>query len=547
MTTFMPGLISKRVLFLIGLVCAAPIFNNSAALESKAREAKNSLGNDLFERTNVVRLSISVPPAGLRALERASWGDRGQNSRPEAKATITEGTTVYKDVAIHLKGSAGSFRQINDKPGLTLNFDKYMPKQTFHGLEKLSLNNSVQDSTFIEEKICREMFEAAGVPVPRSDYALVTLNGQKLGLYVLVEGYNKQFLRRYFKNTGGNLYDGGFCREITENLNVNSGDKPNDRTDLRRLASAAAAARQNNSLTELSQVLDLDRFLTMVAMEVIQCHWDGYSMNRNNYRVYHDLESGKMIFMPHGLDQMFGTGDRGSPASPILPQMNGFVASAVLGTAEGRSRYLQRLAELRTNVFNVEAITNRVRQLEERIRPYISENTYSRRRSSVASLCDNIVARAENLDRQLGDPPKPAAFVNGIVRLTGWREHDVNGAGNFDISSSKDGKKLLHVTASGQTSASSWRTRLLLTSGRYIFEGYSRTRGAGSGSESGATLRISGTRRGAVLNGDSQWTMLSFPFEVPEASRDIELICELKGASGEAWFDTTSLKVRRAE
>src|SRR6476660_2726605 len=108
-----------------------------------------------------------------------------------------------------------------------------------------------------------------------------------------------------------------------------------------------------------------------VALDVIQCHWDWYTMNRNNYRVYHDMDSGKMIFMPHGMDQMFGTGEsRGSPQSPIIPPMNGFISGCVLGTTEGRSRYLAKLVELRTNIFKVEAITNRVREIEERIRPY---------------------------------------------------------------------------------------------------------------------------------------------------------------------------------
>ena len=49
-------------------------------------------------------------------------------------------------------------------------------------------NNSVQDSTYLSEKICREMFEAAGVPSPRAGHAVVEFDGRLLGLYVLVEG-----------------------------------------------------------------------------------------------------------------------------------------------------------------------------------------------------------------------------------------------------------------------------------------------------------------------------------------------------------------------
>ena len=59
--------------------------------------------------------------------------------------------------------------------------------------------------------------------------------------------------------------------------------------------------------------------------------WDGYVMNRNNYRVYHDLDTGKMVFFPHGMDQMFWE----TPQSIIPPnKFNGLVVN----TCPKRSR-----------------------------------------------------------------------------------------------------------------------------------------------------------------------------------------------------------------
>ena len=133
----------------------------------------------------------------------------------------------------------------------------------------------------------------------------------------------------------------------------------------KKLAQLAVKAREKNDLNELSTVLDLDRFLTMIAMEVLLCHWDGYAMNKNNYRVFSDKETGRMVFMPHGMDQMFGVGGMGAQTA-IFPQMKGMVARAVVGTSEGRSRYRMKMMELRTNLFNVDAITARVRQIEAR-------------------------------------------------------------------------------------------------------------------------------------------------------------------------------------
>src|SRR2546426_464197 len=205
--------------------------------------------------------------------------------RVPVPATVREGTLVYTNVAVHLKGAAGSFRPVDDKPGLTLNFDKLAKGQRFHGLGKISLNNSVQDPSYITDKLCRELFEKAVVPVSRAGYATVSLNGRRLGLYVLTEGWNKQFLKRYFNNVKGNLYDGGFARDITGRLFVNSGDDPDDVSDLKALVAAAKERNFTNRLGRLEQTLDLDRFITFVALDALLWNWDGYVLNRNNYRV----------------------------------------------------------------------------------------------------------------------------------------------------------------------------------------------------------------------------------------------------------------------
>lgn len=431
--TTMVSFFRKVRLFLVcGL--AAVNFCVPAGSAVLTNSAKTLPGSDIFEGTNVVRINITVPEAGMNILRRTQWRGGG-GKRPEARATVVEGGRTYSNVAIHLKGAAGSFRPVDERPGLTLNFDKHVKGQNFHGLEKISLNNSNQDPSYISEKLSRELFEKAGVPVPRADYAVVTLNGRLLGLYVLVEGYNKQFLKRYFNKTSGNLYDGGFCQEVTEHLNVNSGDNPDDQSDLRALAAAAAAARENNKLSELSKVLDVDRFITMVAMEILLCHWDGYAMNRNNYRVFSDQESGRFVFMPHGLDQLFGVGGMGSPHTPIQPHMNGLVARSVMGTSEGRAKYLKRLAELRTNILDAAAITARVREIEAKIHPVVAQirRSAAGHASMVNMLCRNIEIRAENLDQQLSTPARELKFgSNGVAVLTDWKPRNTMTEARFE-------------------------------------------------------------------------------------------------------------------
>lgn len=535
---------------------ALSVMLSGALLELRGASAPGPKGKDqptaaseVFASTNVWRIRIEIPRSGIALLSSTSWGN-GQ-TRPTAKATIREGTHVYTNVAIHLKGAAGSFRLISQNPALTLNFDKFVSNQSFHGLQKLSLNNSVQDRSYLSEKICRELFEAAGVPVPRAAHAKVELNGRDLGLYVLTEGFNKQFLKRFFKNTKGNLYDGGFIRDITDSLGVNSGDNPRDHSRLRALTSAAMESDSAKRMARLEQTLDMDRFLTFLAMEVLMCHWDGYAMNRNNWRLFHDLDSNKMVFMPHGLDQMFGA-MRSSPNSSIFPPLQGLVARAVMSTAEGRRRYLDRLSQLTTNVFKVDAVLHRVDELAARIRPVIAESSpdaAARHDTNVERLKGRISQRAESLRSQLGSVLSAPRFEPGkAMRLTGWRPRMGSGAADFRQQISPERSTLLNVSASNGYSVGSWRTRLLLEEGKYQFSGRIRTSGvkpiAGE-ANTGAELRISSGPIPPGLAGTSDWRDFTYQFSVRENALEVEFVCELRAAAGEAWFDAETLRIVR--
>lgn len=356
----------------------------------------------------------------MNSLRSYHWSREDPNpvSRPFALATVSSGSWTFTNVAVHLKGSFGSFRPVDARPALTLNLDKFAPGQQFHGLHKLSLNNSVQDPTCLNEKLCREFFEAAGVPVPRADHALVFLNGRRLGLYVLTEGVGKHFLKRYFKNPNGNLYDAGYLQDINHprKLRLDFGENPDALPALERLFSATRELDAHERFRELKQILDLDRFVSMVALEVILCHWDSYSMNRNNYRIYYDPGTAKLIFIPHGMDQVLGI-DRPNLDLPLLPPMEGKVTRALLSTPEGRKLYLSRVDHLFVGLFKPEELCRHLRQIDLKIAPELQPNQLRwpvRGRDSrafvmssgdhardVNELCQRISVRADNLRRQL--------------------------------------------------------------------------------------------------------------------------------------------------
>jgi spore coat protein H len=492
-------------------------------------------GTDLFTTGVIPRLRIELEPGALESLRK--------EPREFVAAKVSEGSAVYPKVGVHLKGSTGSLRPLDDKPGLTLDFCRFDEGQKFHGLRRIHLNNSVEDPSYANEKLGSELFQAAGVPAPRVTRATLMLNGRNLGLYVLKEGFTEDFLACHFKRVGGELYEPEEGHDIDQRLKRNSVLAPvENRVVLKTLAAAVAEPDPARRWQRLEAVLDTDRFVALMAMEVMLGHRDGYCLARNNFRVYHDLDTGKIVFFPHGMDQLLGTADL-----PWQPSLAGLVAQGVMATSEGRQRYAAVFSSLFTNVFKAAALTSRVDQLATELRPVLSGSEWDRLRNEVAIVKGRIVQRQLSLQSQLARPPlrliEPRA---GAVRLDGWLIAEAPTKGKMDQINGPGNVPSLHIVAGAETLAS-WRARSLIGRGRYRFEGRAGVAGVQPlpyGLRQGAGLRVGGkARQMDSLTGDSAWKMLATEFQVEHATEEIEFICELCARAGEAFFDLDSLKV----
>ena len=376
--------------------CRAAELSPAPALAKRTQQAriqrKPDRSDAFFQRGEIPRLKIEIAQTELERLQ--------QNNREYVRARVIENDKAeYQSVGIKLKGAAGSFRGLDDRPALTLNFDKFRDGQKFHDLDKIHLNNSVQDASYLNEIICSELFLAAGVPTPRTSHARVWLNGRDLGFYVLKEGFDKTFLKRYFKDPSGNLYDSGLLQEIDADLEKDSGDGPDDRSDLAALANAAREGDQEKRWNRLAKLLDVDQFLTFMALEQMCSHWDGYCNARNNYRVYFDPATGRAHFFPHGMDQMFG-----DPHFGVLQTPGAMVAEAVLSNPKWRMRYRERLVELLPLFSPGDKLSQRLDEIHARTRPVLAgmgEEHAREHDGQLRHLKGQLAARAKNLQQQL--------------------------------------------------------------------------------------------------------------------------------------------------
>ena len=113
-------------------------------------------------------------------------------------------------------------------------------------------NNSAQDSTYLAELLATQLFKDAGVPAARVTHARVRLNGRDLGLYVVIEAMNKDFLKRHFGSGKGNLYE-GYLQDVHGRLEQDNGDDQTQ-ADLRALNEACTISDPAERWEQLNKV-----------------------------------------------------------------------------------------------------------------------------------------------------------------------------------------------------------------------------------------------------------------------------------------------------
>ncbi len=347
------------------------------AAEGKKKE-KAASGEDLFAHPQVLRLKIEIPSGGQEALRK--------DPKEYVKANVRVGDFVLTNIGLRLKGQA-TYQSIDKRPGLTLKFNEFVKGQELMGRTKVLLNTSLQDPSCIAPVVAGEIFRAAKVPAPRSTFARVELNGRDLGLYALTEAANKDFLSDYFKKTKGNLYEGN-NNDILDKLEKDSGDEATDQADVKALAAAVKDPDPAQRWKRLLPLLDVDRFIAMAAVEAMIWHHDGYTMEHNNYRIYHDPGTGQMVFIVHGLDEIFSKAD-----GSLTPDWKGLVAKSVLGTPEGKRRYAETLSRLAGETFKAEALLKRVDELAGVVRPALDPTATKSFDSAVSALRERITKR----------------------------------------------------------------------------------------------------------------------------------------------------------
>lgn len=139
------------------------------------------------------------------------WDEFIENCKNEEyyPCAVVIDNEAYKNVALRAKGNT-SLTQVesygNDRYSFKIEFDHYDSSKSYYGLDKLCLNNIIQDNTYMKDYLAYKMMAGMGVASPLCSYTNITVNGEDWGLYLAVEGVEEAFLSRNYGRDYGELY-----------------------------------------------------------------------------------------------------------------------------------------------------------------------------------------------------------------------------------------------------------------------------------------------------------------------------------------------------
>jgi CotH kinase protein len=346
---------------------------------------------------NVVTINITMPQGDWDAVRTEQpaggvcnwdWNGGSRYTWREATSVEISGTsfparTTLSKVGIKKKSFCGSLN--NEKPCLHIDFGKFNADnepviEALIGSRYVTLNNTIQDHSYVRQPLGYTLLGMAGLPHSRCNFAQVSVNGQPIGqglggvnspgIYVNAEPVMKRYIERNFNgNMKGNLYEiehrDDFVSQRLDFIAAESLSQFDDKADLKFAIDHIAA----DGLAGASQVLDLDQFIRLYAMEFLLKHWDGYAGDTNNTYIYNDVSAVanpgvddiKFKFIPWGIDQTFG------PNSHFKMSSAGLIAKLVRKDADRLTQMVDQIRTYRETVFSREIQQTTLRPMLEKM------------------------------------------------------------------------------------------------------------------------------------------------------------------------------------
>ena len=392
------------------------------SISSIAEEMKLK-ADDLFRINQLIEIDVKMLPADWEKLRKESDRNNGSMSRIFGgggsigkrfnlyKADISVDGNKIKSVGIRTKGFIGSLNP--ERPSLKIKFNEYVDQSPVQGLDRLTLNNNVQDVSLASQFLTYKLFNKAGIPAPRVSHCKVTVNGEYLGVYSHVESVRSPFIKKHFQRNSGELYEGtisDFYPIAVQNIEAKNSYTEKNRTQALKLAEILET-KEGFDLNEAKKFINLKQFVRFWAMESLLGFWDGYTNNQNNYYAYSNPNDQKRFhFIPWGADGAFTKGrgpfgkfggDENHPNSVYSQSM---LANRLFQSDEVKALYKTTMVDILKNVWDENEIIADIK----RIQAFTMDHLHSRQSrldEGAGKLITFVENRRSDIEPELDDWP----------------------------------------------------------------------------------------------------------------------------------------------
>ena len=355
---------------------------------------------------------------------------------------------IFSSVGLRAKGN-NSRRLVEeyglDRYSLKIEFDHFQEGNTYYGLDKMSLDASFQDNSYLKNYIAYDMMEFMDVPSPLCSYVWVTVNGEDWGLFLAIEEPEEAFARRNFGADYGKLYKPDYRSLEAENNDVAlkyTTDNPEDydnifrhakfeisETDQRRLIRSLKILAESEG-NEVESAVNVDEVLRYFTVQVFVVNLDSYlGHTGHNYFLYE--EDGIISILPWDYNLAYATYSLGMPDPvndaelyvnyPIDTPASGEVMlnrplyHNLMKTEEYFARYHEYFDELLSGYFENRHFETKVAEITKMIAPYVKKDptafcSYEDYLTGVETFTSFCLLRAESVRGQLeGEIPSTIA------------------------------------------------------------------------------------------------------------------------------------------
>ena len=324
---------------------------------------------DLFDGSVLHEVRITMLDADWQALKAAYLTDTPFNVATFQWKGAGGLTASAANFQMHNRGH-GSRSPI--KPGLHLTFDALVKGQTFLGLSSLELKPNTQDGSMLHERLSMLLFNRMGIPASREVHSTFYVNGEYIGVYLLVEYPDAAFLTRIFNESTGYEYNYvpgdwtgvvGFGYhfeylgpDLTQyaSATLPTPFDPETHTNAPDTVTLEGMIRTMNQepdatfLSAMAPYLDLHLFLRHIAVETYVADFDcilGDYFGMNNFHFYRFVNQQLSQFIPWDKDNAFAATLR-----PVLQNANqNVLMQRLMAIPEYEQYYFQALVNTAVN------------------------------------------------------------------------------------------------------------------------------------------------------------------------------------------------------